>query len=152
MMSGKGEMVSETIQSALHRKIAETPGSATLELLEPEPFYMILIQDKAVPNGMHAKMFFFAHATGDRRQFSRVYGEEELGKMVDMEAETLIKAMEVERTVPLHLEVTKMALAAQAMKQVAVYHRYASILHDFNPPRGLTDSDRAVLQAYDKWF
>jgi hypothetical protein len=148
-----GERISDTIQRALDYEIAEYPGSATLELTEDSPFHVFFDKDQNNPGGTHLKLFFLAHVSGQRRTTKpRDDGREEIGPMVDTEAEKLISAMEREHTVPIHLEVTKMALNYLAKEDSSVYWRYARLVARCSTRIDISPEMWKAIYAYDKWF
>ncbi|MDO8565412.1 MAG: hypothetical protein Q7R67_02220 [bacterium] len=150
--SENGERVSDTMQRALDDEISDNPGSAKLELLEDKPFHIVFGNDERHKDGTHLKMFFFAHTTGERRKYLKFDGREELGPMVDVEVEELIVAMEKEGTVPLHLEVTKIALRALANKDKAVLDRYWHLLIRCPQVEEISEAEWETIYAYNKWF
>ena len=147
-----GERVSDTLTRALDDEISARPGSAELQLVDDKPFHVFFGRDEKHPGGTHLKLFYFVRVTGERRTEPKQDGEEEVGPIVDLEAETLIVAMEKEGTVPIHLEVTKIALQALALKHENVYHRYAQLLSRCSAPHEPTVEEWEAIYAYEKYF
>lgn len=120
-----GESVRETLHSSYH-EMAKTPSEFDLELVVEEPIYYSVASDEQHPGSMHLQVWFLARPKGMLRDFVLPDGDETLGPITMVEAESLLKETEG-RTVRNHVSATYAALDVLAGER-KIFDRYQKLV------------------------